>query len=155
MLTALEKQLLNDYQQEFPLTERPFLQIAEALSTREEVVIKAYQQFADQQIISRIGPVITPNHLGASALVAMAVNEEDLETVADLVSSYPNVNHNYERENAVNLWFVLMAEDESRLLDLVAEIEQRSGYTAMRLPMLADFYINLGFQLEWNDVEFG
>lgn len=153
MLSALDKQLLNNYQQDFPLTERPFLHIAEALTISEEAVINAYQNLADLQIISRIGPVIAPNYLGASALVAMAVKPDDLDSVADLVSAYPNVNHNYERENAFNLWFVLMAEDENHLKLLVAEIEQRSGYAAMRLPMLADFYINLGFELEWDDVE--
>lgn len=155
MLSALDKQLLNNYQQDFPLTERPFLQIAEALSISEEAVMHAYQNLAGLQFISRIGPVIAPNYLGASALVAMAVEPDDLETVADLVSAYPNVNHNYERENAFNLWFVLMAEDEVQLAELVLEIEQHSGYAAMRLPMLADFYINLGFDLEWDDVESG
>lgn len=153
MLSALDKQLLNNFQQDFPLTERPFLQIAESLAISEAEVINAYQKFADQQLISRIGPVISPNYLGASALVAMAVKSDELEIVAELVSSYPNVNHNYERENAFNLWFVLMAQDEPSLAKLVAEIEQRSGYAAMCLPMLADFYINLGFELEWDDAE--
>jgi DNA-binding Lrp family transcriptional regulator len=95
--------------------------------------------------------VIAPNSIGASALVAMAIPEADLQRVADLISAYPNVNHNYERENRFNLWFVLMADDTAQLETLISEIEQQTGYSAMLLPMLADYYINLGFELNLND----
>ena len=155
MLSALDKRLLNDFQQDFPLTTQPYLQIARQLGVSESEVIEHYQQLCEQDYISRIGPVIAPNRMGASALVAMAVDADELDAVAELVSAYPGVNHNYERENRYNLWFVLMAENKLALESLVADIEQRSGYQAMLLPMLADFYINLGFELELDNVESG
>jgi hypothetical protein len=99
--------------------------------------------------------VIAPNRIGVSALVAMSVDADELDAIAELVNRYPAVNHNYERENRYNLWFVLMAENKQALQSLVADIEQRSGYQAMLLPMLADFYINLGFDLELDNVESG
>lgn len=155
MLSALDKQLLNRYQQDFPLVERPFLQIAEQLGVAEQTVLAAYQRLSEQRYVSRIGPVIAPNRIGASALVAMAIPPDELETVAGLVSAYPHVNHNYERDNHYNLWFVLMADNSVTLQQLVAEIEQRSGYPAMLLPMLRDFYINLGFELELDHAAVG
>ncbi len=151
MLSALDKQLLNRFQQDFPLSPTPFLEIARQLDSSESEVLSAYQRLAAQNYISRIGPVIAPNCIGASALVAMAVAEADLLRVADQVSAYPNVNHNYERENHYNLWFVLMANDETDLQTLVQEIETDTGYPAMLLPMLEDFYINLGFELNLDD----
>ncbi len=151
MLSPLHKQLLNNYQQDFPLTATPYLSIAEQLGVSEAEVLSAFQSLSQQNYISRIGPVIAPNSIGASALVAMAIPEADLQRVADLISAYPNVNHNYERENRFNLWFVLMADDAAQLQTLISEIEQQTGYSAMLLPMLADYYINLGFELNLND----
>jgi hypothetical protein len=44
-----------------------------------------------------------------------------------------------------------MADDTAQLETLISEIEQQTGYSAMLLPMLADYYINLGFELNLND----
>jgi len=151
MLAPLHKHLLNDYQQNFPLSPTPYRDIAEQLGVSEEVVLEAFQTLAEQQIISRIGPVITPNSIGNSALVAMAVPEDDLPRVAEIVNSYPEVNHNYERENRFNLWFVLIADNEQHLEWVIADIEVKTGYSAMILPMLTDYFINLGFDLNLHD----
>ena len=151
MLSHLHKQLLNNYQQAFPLSATPYLDIAQQLGVSEAEVLAAFSELSDQQMISRIGPIIAPNRIGNSALVAMAVPDVDLARVADLISAYPQVNHNYERENRFNLWFVLVADNQAQLEGLICEIEQRSGYSAMLLPMLTDFFINLGFELNLND----
>lgn len=151
MLSPLHKQLLNDYQQNFPLSPTPFLDIAEQLGVSEAEVLAAFQSLSQRQLISRIGPVIAPNSIGNSALVAMAVSADDLEWVAEMISAYPEVNHNYERENRFNLWFVLVADNESHLQRVIGDIETRTAYSAMVLPMLADYYINLGFELDLHD----
>jgi DNA-binding Lrp family transcriptional regulator len=95
--------------------------------------------------------VIAPNSIGSSALVAMAVPEADLARVAEMISEYPEVNHNYERENRFNIWFVAVADDEHQLQQVIADIETKTGYSAMLLPMLADYFINLGFELNLHD----
>ncbi|CAD6874929.1 Lrp/AsnC family transcriptional regulator [Methylomonas fluvii] len=151
MLAPLHKRLLNDYQQDFPLSPTPYRDIAEQLGVSEDEVLNAFQTLSEQQMISRIGPVIAPNSIGNSALVAMAVPEFDLPRVAELVSAYPEVNHNYERENRFNLWFVLIADSEIHLKAVIADIESQTGYPAMLLPMLADYFINLGFELNLHD----
>ena len=151
MLAPLHKHLLNDYQQDFPLSPTPYRDIAEQLGVTEDEVLAAFQSLYEQQMISRIGPVIAPNSIGSSALVAMAVPEQDLPRVAELVSEYSEVNHNYERENRFNLWFVAVADDEAQLQKVIADIENKTGYRAMLLPMLADYIINLGFELNLHD----
>lgn len=151
MLAPLHKRLLNDYQQDFPLSPTPYRDIAEQLGVSEDEVLNAFQTLSEQQMISRIGPVIAPNSIGNSALVAMAVPDTDLARVAEVVSAYPEVNHNYERENRFNLWFVLIADSEAHLKAVIADIEAQTGYSAMLLPMLADYFINLGFELNLHD----
>jgi DNA-binding Lrp family transcriptional regulator len=150
-LTALQKALLNDFQQDFPLSPTPYQDIACALGVSEEEVLHAFTELTEQRFISRIGSVIRPNQLGISSLVAMAIPPTQLQTVADIVSSYKEVNHNYEREHVFNLWFVLIAHNNEHLHSVLAEIEQKTGFLTMHLPLINDYFINLGFELDLND----
>ncbi len=152
-VTALEKRLLNEFQREFPLCPRPFAEIARRLGISEMETIDALRSLSEVGVVSRVGPVFRPGRLGASVLAAMAVPRQRLEAVAALVSSYPQVNHNYEREHTHNLWFVLAAENQQALAALLDEIERRAGLPVLRLPMLADYHIDLGFTLKWEDDE--
>ena len=151
MLSTLHKQLLNDYQQNFPLSPTPYLDIAKALGVTEDEVLAAFSALSEQEFISRIGPIIQPNHIGISTLVAMAIPEEQLAVVANTISCFPEVNHNYERSHRFNLWFVLMASDNTQLDSLLSSIEQQTGFKTLKLPLLEDYFINLGFQLDLDD----
>ena len=148
-LGNLEKQLLNNFQHGFPLVSRPFEKMAEDLGTTEEVVIDTLNQLQEQGYVSRVGAVFRANSIGASTLAAISVPEEELDAVAAMISSYREVNHNYQREHHFNLWFVLTACDEQELNAVLDDIEQRSGFAVMYLPMLEDYHIDLGFDLKW------
>ena len=151
MLNPLQKQLLNDFQQDFPLSPTPYSDIAKSIGVSEQEVLDALQELKKLDYISRIGPIVPPNKLGCSMLLAMSVPEEQLQSVAQSINQFQEVNHNYQRENRFNLWFVLIAQNSSHLEAVIAEIESETGFKTMRLPLLADFFINLGFELDWDD----
>jgi DNA-binding Lrp family transcriptional regulator len=146
----LEKHLLNDYQQQLPLSPTPFSDIAAQQGVSEEEVMQSLKHLQDDGVISRIGPVFTPNRVGVSTLAAIAVPEAELECVARIISAFPEVNHNYQREHAFNLWFVVTASDEQHLQQVLADIEKISEYPVMPLPMLEDYFIDLGFKIAWD-----
>jgi DNA-binding Lrp family transcriptional regulator len=77
----------------------------------------------------------------------MAVPPEKLAAVAEAVNRFPEVNHNYEREHRYNLWFVVTAGSEGRLQAALGAIEQAAGLPLLRLPMLQEYHIDLGFAL--------
>jgi hypothetical protein len=79
----------------------------------------------------------------------MAVPEEQLADVAGWISSLTEVNHNYEREHRYNLWFVATAADAGRLDEVLRHIESRTGLRVLRLPLLEEFHIDLGFPLNF------
>ena len=62
------------------------------------------------------------------------MTEARLDAVAALVSAYPGVNHNYERENCYNLWFVITECDIGAVQMGIARLEAQTGLTALRLP---------------------
>lgn len=148
-LTDMERRLLNDFQHGFPLESRPFARLATELGTSEAEVIESLQRLNRAGAVSRVGPVLRPNRVGASTLAALAVPPERLAEVADLVSAYEEVNHNYEREHDYNLWFVVTAPDRDALDRVLADIADRTGLEPLDLPMLEDYFIDLGFHLQW------
>lgn len=146
-MTDLQAALLDITQHGFPLSPSPYADLALRLGVREAEVIAAFQAMQDDRLLSRIGAVYRPGAAGASTLAAMAVPPEDLDAVAELVSSFAEVNHNYERENAVNLWFVVTAPDTDTRDGVLDAIEAASGLPVLRLPMIEDYHLDLGFPL--------
>jgi DNA-binding Lrp family transcriptional regulator len=147
--STLEQRLLNEFQHGLPLTSEPFADIARQLGVYETTVLETLQRLQTEGVVSRVGAVFRPNRIGASTLAAMAVPAAMLEEVAAIVSSFAEVNHNYEREHRFNLWFVVIADDEQQLQDVLAEIEDSCGYAVLDLPLLNEHFIDLGFDLKW------
>jgi siroheme decarboxylase len=150
VLDDLDRRLLSDFQQGFPLISCPYAAIAVELGLREEEVLARLTRLQEAGAVSRVGPVFRPRRVGASTLAAMAVPPPRLEEVAELVNGYAEVNHNYEREHGYNLWFVLTAPDEARLTAVMEEIAERTGIEVLDLPMLEEYHIDLGFPLQWS-----
>lgn len=149
-LDDIDRKLLSDFQRDFPLVDRPFAVLAERLGIAEDEVIGRLDRLHRQGAVSRLGAVVRPHAAGASTLAAMAVPPSMLETVAALVSAYPEVNHNYQRDHRLNLWFVVAADSAERVADILDEIALRTGIGVLDLPMVQDFHIDLGFPIQWN-----
>jgi DNA-binding Lrp family transcriptional regulator len=147
MNAAQELRLLNDYQHDFPLEPRPFASIAARLGVGQAEVLQSLARLQQQGTVSRVGAVFRPRSIGASTLAALAVAEDRLDEVAQMVSSYPEVNHNYQREHLYNLWFVVTAPDEVALQRVLKEIEERAGSKMLFLPLVEDYHIDLGFDM--------
>ncbi len=147
--SPLEQRLLNEFQRGIPLTPTPWADIARKLGVYETTVLESYRRLQTEGVISRIGAVFHPNRVGASTLAAMAVPETELETVAAKISRFDEVNHNYEREHEFNLWFVVVADSEAQLAAVLQDIETECGYALLDLPLEREFFIDLGFDLQW------
>jgi DNA-binding Lrp family transcriptional regulator len=148
-LTQLDQELLNRFQRDFPLTSRPYAALAEELGTTEELLLARLALLRESGILSRVGAVLRHHRVGVSTLAAMEVPPERMGSVAAMINAREEVNHNYEREHRLNLWFVLTAADAEHLRQTVADIEQQTGLAVFCMPMEADFHIDLGFPLTW------
>ncbi len=146
--TPLEQHLLNDFQRDMSLSATPYADMAKQLGVSEDEVLSTVKSLQERGVISRVGPVFRPNRIGVSTLAAMSVPEHAVECVARIISAFPEVNHNYQREHEYNLWFVVTASSEEHLNIVLHEIEQHAEYPLMSLPMLDDYFIDLGFKLK-------
>lgn len=144
---ALRLALLNPWQHGFPLVPEPFAAIAIANARSPADVIAAYAALQRDGALSRIGGVFGRGAGGAATLAAMAVPAQALERVAACVDAQPGVNHNYEREHPLNLWFVATGADAGAVEASLRTIEAATGFPVLRLPMERAYRIDLGFDL--------
>lgn len=144
----LDRRLLNDFQHDFPLVDEPYAEIARRLGTTEADVLERLTRLKNEGAISRVGAVVRPNTVGASTLAAMAVPPVRLEDVAQIVNGYAEINHNYEREHTLNLWFVATAADNAHLQKVLSDIQARCGIEVLPFPLIEDYHIDLGFDLK-------
>lgn len=148
-LAPLETRLLDACQRDLPLEARPFAAIAARLGVDEEDVLDLLRRLSEAGVVSRVGAVVAPHRAGWSTLAAMQVPPEILPMIADFVSSFEEVNHNYEREHRLNLWFVVTAASAWRVEQVLREIEYRTGIPVIDLPLVEAFRLDLGFPLSW------
>lgn len=148
-LDETDRRLLDGFQRDLPLAPRPFAAMARELGLTETEVIARLTALQKAGAVSRIGAVVRPNTAGRSTLAAMAVPEERLEEVGALVAALPEVNHCYEREHRLNLWFVVTAADAESVGMALARVEAATGLPVLDLPLEAEYRIDLGFPLRW------
>ena len=142
-----ELRLLDEFQRDLPLEPRPYATMARRLGMTEETLLATLRRLVAEGVVSRVGAVVTPHRAGWSTLAAMQVPEEMLEAVAEFVSAFPEVNHNYQREHRLNLWFVVAAASDWRVEQVLREIEYRTGLPVLDLPLEEAFRLDLGFRL--------
>jgi DNA-binding Lrp family transcriptional regulator len=93
-------------------------------------------------------PSLRPSALAPARWRRWLYRRRKLAAVAETVNRFPEVNHNYEREHRYNLWFVVTAGSEGRLQAALGAIEQAAGQPLLRLPLLQEYHIDLGFSLD-------
>jgi len=146
-MDKLTQELLNAYQRDFPITSEPYADMANDLGYQESEIIEKIQEIKLQGIVTRIGPVFDHRQAGASLLAAIKVPPPQLERVAEQINEYSEVNHNYGREHDYNLWFVVTAPSKVYLEQVLIDMECKTGFPILRLPMEQAYHIDLGFHL--------
>ena len=143
----IDHRLLDGFQRDFPLEPRPYARLAREVGCSEDEVIARLAALKEKGAVSRVGAVIAPQRAGWSTLAAMKVPPAHLEEVAAVVSSYPEVNHNYEREHELNLWFVVAAPTPARVAAVLRDIVYRTSLEVIDLPLTEAYRLDLGFRL--------
>ncbi len=143
----IDRALLNDWQRDLPVVERPFELIAKQAGSSEDEVLRRLEGLLTTGRISRVGATCAPNTVSASTLAAIAAPVEAIEEVAAVVGSQPGVNHSYLREDNWNLWFVATGPDRKYVDDSLDAIRSETGLDVLDLRLVRPFNVDLGFAL--------
>jgi DNA-binding Lrp family transcriptional regulator len=144
---TLDRAIVNALQGGFPLSERPYAEVAARLGTSEDELMRRLEALLAGGTLTRFGPMYHAERLGgALTLAAMQVPAAGFERVVAQVNAHPEVAHNYERAHAFNMWFVLATETPERITEVIAEIERETGLPVYNMPKLEEFYVGLRFE---------
>lgn len=143
-LDGVDRRLINRLQEGLPLVARPYAAVAEELGIAEGDLLYRLERLREGGVLSRFGPMYHAERLGGGlTLAALAVPEAAYERVTQAVNAFPEVAHNYRREHALNMWFVLATETAEAIASTLAEIEAATGLPVYNMPKEEEFHVRL------------
>jgi DNA-binding Lrp family transcriptional regulator len=142
--------LLEALQDDFPIVPRPFLEIAQRTGISERDLLTRLKRLADSGVLRGISPVLEARKLGigSATLVAAHVPEGRIAEVAGIISSYPEVSHNFQRDHHYSLWFTICGKDDGEVTRVLWEIAGRAGIAPenlLNLPTVERLKIDVRF----------
>jgi len=140
-----DKKIVTYIQAGFPVSAHPYADIGARLGLGEDEVIERIKGIMSSGEIRRLGASFDSRKLGySSTLCAVHVAPEKLEDAIEVINSYYNVTHNYERNHHYNVWFTLIAPSPDRIREILAEMEERAGIgPVINLPAVKLFKIQV------------
>lgn len=143
----IDRILLDEWQRDFPICDRPFRVIADSIGSTEDDVLDRLAKMRKAGRVTRVGATCAPNTASASTLAAVAAPAKRIDHVAGIISAQDGVNHSYQRENHWNLWFVATGPDRNHVDATLATISVLTGLKVLDLPLVRPFNVDLGFRM--------
>ncbi len=129
----VDKAVIRLLQEEIPLTEEPYRELAEKIGISEKEFLARAQQLFSEGSIRKMGAVLCHRNAGFSSnvLCAWSVPFERLDDVAIVMCKHPAVSHCYSR-NAYpdwqyNLYTMIHGRSKEDCEAVVCELEELAG----------------------------
>ncbi|HEY3673772.1 MAG TPA: AsnC family transcriptional regulator, partial [Acidimicrobiia bacterium] len=151
-LEALDRELLNAVQWDFPLEPRPFAVLGERLGISESEVRERVAKVKQLGVLRQLSAIFDTRALGyGSALVAAQIDPDRVDEAAAVISAHPGVSHNYKRNHAYNLWYTIAVPPGESLEDHIDVLHRESGALVTRkLPTLKLYKIGVKLDMTGN-----
>jgi DNA-binding Lrp family transcriptional regulator len=146
-MDEIDRAIINTLQGELAVCERPFEEAAQRLGLDEATLLQRLQAMLDSGLLTRVGPLYQIEKMGgAFTLAALHADTDAFDQVAQVVNALPEVAHNYQRDHALNMWFVLATETPEQIAQVIDKIEQSSGCQVFNFPKSREFFVELKLQ---------
>lgn len=149
-MDRIDVALLMEAQYDFPLVDRPFLELGRRAGIGEDEAISRLRALVEAGVLRRIGAVLNYRARGLeAALVGLATPPELVDAVAAEVNKDPQVTHNYLRDyQPYNIWFVTKAPTAGELEAKVKSLAENWGLDYIILYSLRTYKLDVRFDLE-------
>lgn len=147
-LDSLDCRLLDMMQNDFPLSPRPYLDLAVRLNIGEAEVLERIRRMKKNGVIRRTGAILDSRRLGYySTLCACKVAAERIDEVAAVINAHRGVTHNYVRDHQYNVWFTLTAPSYEEAMSTIYDIEKSIGGKVLSMPALKLYKIKVSLNM--------
>ena len=143
-MDALDRRIINHLQGGLHICDRPYLAAANELGIAEDELITRLENMLEQRVLTRVGPLFQIERMGgAFTLAALQAPAEHYDSIAASVNALPEVAHNYQRDHALNMWFVLATETPERIDEVISQIEHETGCQVFNFPKSQEYFVEL------------
>jgi siroheme decarboxylase len=132
-LDAVDKGILAALQGDLGGSVEPYARIAEELHITENQVISRIKRMLDDGLIRRLGAMIRHIEagIGFNGMVVWNAQPDRIDEVGQLLASFPQVTHCYERppfgQKKGTLFTMVHASTEEGCMEIVTEMSRISG----------------------------
>lgn len=126
MLTDEERIIGRLIQRDLAMTRRPYREIADQTGMTERDVLNVIKRMLARGLIRKFGAVVRHREAGfsANAMVAWTVPEDRCEQAGQMLSSFAEITHCYERSPALEGKFNLFSMIHLRNQDMEKIVEK-------------------------------
>lgn len=133
------KKVLAKIPSQFPLTDRPYKEMAEAIGISEHELIDTLKSLKASGALRRVAAMLAHRKVAYShnAMVVWKVDEKDVEKVGAVMASFPEVSHCYERDTggywAYNLYTMVHGKHYEDCMKSIERIAHETGISDYRV----------------------
>ena len=139
MLDAVDKKIISCLQDDFPLVEEPYRELAERIGISEDELLARLTRYRQSGEMRRMGAVLRHREVGyaANALCAWKVPAGQVAAAAALMVAHPMVTHCYERavypEWPYNFYIMLHGHTREECRETAASLALQAGLDDYRM----------------------
>lgn len=133
-ITKEDVAIMAELQRTLPMTKRPFRDIAEKLGVSEDEVIEKTRLYGERGYYRRFGATLRHQKAGftANGMGVWAVPDEaDRKRLGEMLSSYPEVSHAYERPSfddwPYHLFTMIHGRSKDEVLKIAKKMSEETG----------------------------
>jgi len=134
MLTDEERIIGRLIQRDLAMTRRPYREIADQTGMMEQDVLNVIKKMLASGLIRKFGAVVRHQEAGFSvnAMVVWIVPEDRCEQVGQMLSSFSEITHCYERSPAFEGKYNLFSMIHLRQQDIEKFVEKIAAVTGIK-----------------------
>ncbi len=133
-IKELDKKIMRELQDCIPMEPRPYKTIADKVGISEEEVIEKIRSYKEKGFIRRYGATLrhqkagfTHNGMG----VWIIPNADDRDRIGEIMSSFREVSHCYERPSfegwPYNLFTMIHGQSKDECEEIAKKISEKTG----------------------------
>lgn len=143
-LDDTDRRLINHLHGGFPLCVQPYAEVGQQLGLSEQDVMARLDRLLHDGWLTRFGPLFQIEAAGGQfVLAALTAPDYRFDEVNAIVNAQTEVAHNYRREHALNMWFVVGAESPAQAQAVCDRIETLTGLRVWAFPKEREFFVEL------------
>ena len=133
MLSKLDKTIIGFISQDIPLVKEPFRGLAHKLGINEETLLGRIKSYKKSGLMRKFSASLNHRKAGFkhNVMVVWNIPERSVNKAGNLMASFPEVSHCYERKRArrwdYNLYSMIHGRTRKRCLEVIGDISGKIG----------------------------